>query len=59
MAATDDLFRLDGKTAVVTGASSGLGVVFAEALASAGASVVVSARRLDRLEQIAAPRAAS
>ena len=54
MAATDDLFRLDGKTAVVTGASSGLGVVFAEALASAGASVVVSARRLDRLEQLAA-----
>ena len=30
------LFRLDGKTAVVTGASSGLGVVFARALAGAG-----------------------
>ncbi len=50
----DDLFRLDGRTAVVTGASSGLGVVFARALAAAGASVVVSARRLDRLEQLAA-----
>ena len=49
-----NLFRLDGKTAVVTGASSGLGVVFAHALAGAGASVVVSARRLDRLEELAA-----
>ena len=54
MATGDDLFRLDGKTAVVTGASSGLGIVFAHALAAAGASVVVSARRLDRLEQLAA-----
>ena len=54
MAAPNDLFRLDGKTAVVTGASSGLGIVFAQALAAAGASVVVSARRLDRLEQLAA-----
>lgn len=54
MPAGNDLFRLDGKTAVVTGASSGLGVVFARALAGAGASVVVSARRLDRLEKLAA-----
>ncbi len=54
MAVNNDLFRLDGKAAVVTGASSGLGVVFAHALAAAGASVVVSARRLDRLEQLAA-----
>ena len=54
MLASNDLFRLDGKTAVVTGASSGLGVVFARALAGAGASVVVSARRLDRLEKLAA-----
>ena len=46
-------FRLDGKVAVVTGASSGLGVVFAETLAGAGAKVVVSARRLDRLEKLA------
>ncbi len=49
----ETLFRLDGKTAVVTGASSGLGVVFAHALAAAGASVVVSARRRERLEQLA------
>ncbi|MEV6657292.1 SDR family NAD(P)-dependent oxidoreductase [Nocardia fluminea] len=46
-----DLFRLDGKVAVVTGASSGLGVGFARALAHAGADVVLAARRVDRLEQ--------
>ena len=46
-----DLFRLDGKVAVVTGASSGLGVSFAQALAEAGADVVLGARRVDRLEE--------
>ena len=46
------LFALTGRTAVVTGASSGLGVVFAEALASVGANVVLAARRTDRLEQV-------
>jgi NAD(P)-dependent dehydrogenase (short-subunit alcohol dehydrogenase family) len=46
-----DLFRLDGKVAIVTGASSGLGVAFAQALAEAGADVVLGARRVDRLEQ--------
>jgi NADP-dependent 3-hydroxy acid dehydrogenase YdfG len=45
------MFRLDGKVAVVTGASSGLGVAFAQALAEAGADVVLGARRVDRLEQ--------
>jgi NAD(P)-dependent dehydrogenase (short-subunit alcohol dehydrogenase family) len=45
-----DLFRIDGKVAIVTGASSGLGVAFAVALAEAGADVVLGARRVDRLE---------
>jgi NAD(P)-dependent dehydrogenase (short-subunit alcohol dehydrogenase family) len=45
-------FRLDGQVAIVTGASSGLGVRFAEVLHAAGASVVVAARRLDRLEAL-------
>lgn len=40
-----DSFRLDGKTALVTGASSGIGRIIAEALAGAGASVVLCARR--------------
>ena len=44
-----DLFRLDGKVAIVTGASSGLGVAFAQALAEAGADVVLGARRVERL----------
>jgi hypothetical protein len=48
------LFRLDGRVAIVTGASSGLGDRFARVLSAAGASVVVAARRLDRLDALAA-----
>jgi NAD(P)-dependent dehydrogenase (short-subunit alcohol dehydrogenase family) len=48
-----DLFCLEGRTAVVTGASSGLGARFVRVLASAGATVYAAARRLDRLEALA------
>lgn len=48
-----DLFRMHDRVAVVTGASSGLGVGFARALARAGADVVLAARRVDRLEETA------
>ncbi len=48
------LFELDGKVALVTGASSGLGVHFAHCLADAGAQVVLAARRADRLAALQA-----
>src|SRR3954451_15987340 len=46
-----DSFSLDGKVAIVTGASSGLGVAFATGLAEAGADVVICARRVEKLEE--------
>ena len=47
-----DRFRLDGRVVIVTGASSGLGAGFAQALAEAGADVVVAARRRGRLDEL-------
>ena len=46
--------RLAGKTAIVTGASAGIGEAIAALFAREGANVVAVARRLDRLEQLAA-----
>ena len=48
-----DLFDLNGQIAIVTGASSGLGVTFCEALAEAGADLAVCARRTDMMDQTA------
>ena len=54
---TDDvmkMFSLDGRTAVVTGASSGLGAALVKTFAGAGANVVAAARRMDRLQAVCA-----
>lgn len=50
-------FRLDGKRALVTGASSGIGLGAAVALAQAGAKVVLAARRADKLDDAVAAMA--
>ncbi len=47
------MFDLKGKVAIVTGASSGLGIVFAEALAEMGANVELAARRIEKLNEVA------
>jgi NAD(P)-dependent dehydrogenase (short-subunit alcohol dehydrogenase family) len=48
-----ELFNLTGKTAVITGASSGLGEQFARCLAEAGARVILVARRITKLQALA------
>jgi NAD(P)-dependent dehydrogenase (short-subunit alcohol dehydrogenase family) len=56
LTATTPNFSIDlsGQTALITGASSGLGLQFARTLAACGAKVALTGRRLDRLEQAAA-----
>ncbi|MBA2356573.1 MAG: 3-oxoacyl-ACP reductase FabG [Acidobacteria bacterium] len=54
-----DLFRLDGRSALVTGASRGLGLVMAEALAEVGASVCISSRSPDAASEAARALAAA
>ena len=49
-----DSFRLDGRVVIVTGASSGLGVSFAQAFAEAGADLVLGARRVEKMAGTAA-----
>lgn len=49
-----DLFRLDGKTAIVTGGGRGLGEYMAIGLSDAGANVVLCSRKLDACEEVAA-----
>src|SRR4028119_2458163 len=49
-----DLFRLDGKTAVVTGGGRGLGQYMAEALSDAGARVVPCSRKKDATAEVKA-----
>jgi gluconate 5-dehydrogenase len=53
-ASLEELFGLGGRVAVVTGASTGLGVEFADTLACAGADVALVARRASLLEEVAA-----
>jgi NAD(P)-dependent dehydrogenase (short-subunit alcohol dehydrogenase family) len=49
-----DVFRLDGKVAIVTGASSGLGAATARRMAEAGADVALAARRTEKLDALRA-----
>jgi NAD(P)-dependent dehydrogenase (short-subunit alcohol dehydrogenase family) len=48
----NNIFDLSGKTAIITGASSGLGKHFAKTLSAAGANLVICARRVQNLEEL-------
>ena len=48
----DPLFDISNKTVIVTGASSGLGVTFAKFLAERGANVAITARRVEKLNDL-------
>jgi len=54
MSKIEKLFSMAGKTVMVTGAASGMGERFAHTLADAGATVICAARRVDRIEKVAA-----
>src|SRR5258708_7495520 len=54
MTAATELFDITDRVAIITGASSGLGARFARVLAGAGGRVVLAARRIERLEKLAA-----
>ena len=49
----DELFDLTGKTAVITGASYGLGVTFSHALAQQGVNLILAARSAEKLNEVA------
>src|SRR6185503_9812700 len=51
---SNELFDLTGKTAIVTGSTKGIGLAIAQALARAGAKVVISSRKADKCEEVAA-----
>ena len=48
----NNLFNVKGKTAIITGASSGLGKHFAKTLSNAGANLIICARRMQNLEDL-------
>lgn len=54
MSASPDLFRLDGKVALITGATRGIGLAIAEAMARAGASLIVSSNEAGECERVSA-----
>ncbi len=49
----DDLFSIDGRVAIVTGGSRGIGRMIADAYVKAGARVYITARKADACEQTA------